>query len=63
MTSKPTEYIEGETVNLTWDNDELGTLMFGLCWPAVKETLRKAESEPQVEHTVRVTSVTKTRPR
>lgn len=56
-------FIAGEAIELTSDNDELGELMFGHCWPVVKTTLAAQEKEPPCTYTVRVTSVTPARTR
>jgi hypothetical protein len=53
-------WVEGESVELTSDNDALGERVFGHCWPAMKERLARAEREPPRSYTVRVTAVTKT---
>ncbi len=54
-------YIEGATVSLTSDNDALGIIMFGECWPDIKQSLAESEGRPASTYTMRVTKVSKSK--
>lgn len=41
-----TTWREGASVDITSDNDDLGVLTFGRCWPAMKAGLLAQEKNP-----------------
>lgn len=60
MSDEPVDvsgFIEGQAVELTPDNDELGVLCFGEQWPAMKARLERWRTQPRPDFVVRVTRV------
>lgn len=52
-----THFQEGQSIELHANDDEMGHIIFGDCWPHIKRSLIEAERRP-MQYTVRVTSVT-----
>jgi hypothetical protein len=50
-------YREGRCIELHANDDEMGHIVFGDCWPSIKRSLIEAERNP-FTYTVRVTNVT-----